>query len=64
MGSGTSCQRKILLKEQNTICTDSQAAIVALGESGIKSLLVADCTEKPTALSELKRITIMWVLFE
>ncbi len=43
--------KKRLMKEQYTICTNSQAAVAALVASGTKSLLVADCTEKLTALS-------------
>ncbi len=39
----TSCLRKSLVKEQTTICTDSQLAVEALGASGTKSLLIADC---------------------
>ncbi len=39
----TSCLTKRLVKEQITICTDSQAAIVAVAASGTKSLLVMDC---------------------
>ncbi len=37
-----SCLRKRLMKEQITICTDSQAAVAALAASGTKSMLVAD----------------------
>ncbi len=55
----TSCQRKRLVKEQITIRTDSQAAVAALGTSGTKSLLVADCIEKLTPLSEVNQVTIM-----
>ncbi len=49
----TSCLRKRLVKEQTTICTDSQVAVAALGEHGTKSLLVENCIEKLTALSEV-----------
>ncbi len=52
----TSNLRKKLVKEQITICTDSQAAIVALAGSGTKSPLVADCIEKLMALSEESQI--------
>ncbi len=48
-------------EEQITICTDSQSAVVALAASGTKSLHVADCMEKLTVLSEIKKVTIMWV---
>ncbi len=48
-----SCLRKRLVKEQTTMCTDSQVAVAVLGESGTKSLLVADCVEKLTALSQV-----------
>ncbi len=58
----TSCLRKRLVKEQTTICTNSQVAVAALGASGTKSLLVADCAEKLTAQSEVNQVTIMWVL--
>ncbi len=57
----TSCLRKRLAKEQITICTDSQVAVAALGASGTKSHLVADCVEKMTALSEVNQVTIMSV---
>ncbi len=57
----TSCLRKRLVKEQIVICTDSQAAVAALAASGTKSLLVADCIEKPTVLSEVNQVAIMWV---
>ncbi len=57
----TSCLSKNLMKEQTTICFDSQVAVVAVGASGIKSLLVADCIKKLTALSEVNQVTIMWV---
>ncbi len=58
----TSCLRKRLVKEQITICTDSQTAVVAaLAASGTKSLLVADCIEKRTVLSEVNQISTMWV---
>ncbi len=50
--------RKRLVQEQITICTDSQAAVAALVASGTKSLLVADCIEKLTVLSETNRVTI------
>ncbi len=53
--------RKILVKKQITIRTDSQEAVAALRASGTKSLHVADCIEKLTALSELNQVTIMWV---
>ncbi len=56
-----SCLRKSLMKEQITICTDSQAAVAALGASGTKLLLVADCIEKLTTRSEVNQVTIMWV---
>ncbi len=57
----TSHRRKRLVKEQITICTDSQAAVTILAASGTKSLLVADCIEKVTALLEVYQVTIMWV---
>ncbi len=50
-----SCPRKILVKEQTTICTDSQVAVAALGASGIKSPLVVDCIRKLTALLEVNQ---------
>ncbi len=49
------------MKEQITICTDSQAAVAALTASGTKSLFVADCIEKLTVLLELNQLTIVWV---
>ncbi len=61
LGCVTSCLRKRLVKEQITICTDSQAAVAALAASGTKSLLVAECIEKLTVLSEVNQVTIMWV---
>ncbi len=61
LDSVTSCLRKRPVKEQITVCTDSQAAVAALAASGTKSLLVADCMEKLTALSEINQVTIMWV---
>ncbi len=57
----TGCLRKRLKKEQITICTDSQVAVAALAASGTKSLLVANCIEKLTVLSEVNQVTIMWV---
>ncbi len=60
----TGCHRKKLVKEQITICIDSQAAVAAPGASGTKSLLVADCIEcieKLTALSEVNQVTIISV---
>ncbi len=50
-----------LVKEQATICTNSQVAVAALRSSGTKSLLVAVYIEKLAALSEVKQVTIMWV---
>ncbi len=61
LNSVTSCLRKRLVKERIIICTDSQAAVAALGASGIKSLLVPDCKENLTALSEVNQVTTMWV---
>ncbi len=52
----TSCLRKRLV-----IYTHSQVAVAALGASGTKSRLVADCVEKQTAMSEVNQVTIMWV---
>ncbi len=52
----TSCQRKGLVKEQITICTNSRAAVADLTASGTKSLLVA-----LTVMSEVNQVTIMWV---
>ncbi len=49
------------MKEQITICIDSQAALAALPASGTKSLLEADCIEKLTVFSEVNQVTIMWV---
>ncbi len=49
------------MKEQITICIDSQVAVAALAASGIKSLFVADCIEKLTFLSKVNQVTIMWV---
>ncbi len=57
----TSCLRKSPVKEQITICTDSQSAVAALATSGTKSLLVADSMEKLTVLLEINLVTIMWV---
>ncbi len=57
----TSCLRKRLVKEQTTICIDSQVAVAALETSGTKSLLLTDCMEKLTALLEVNQVTIMWV---
>ncbi len=57
----TSCLRKRLVKEQITICTDSQTAVAALAACGTKSLLGADCREKLTVLSEVNQATIIWV---
>ncbi len=54
----TSCLRKRPVKEQITICTDSQSALAA---GGIKSLLVADCMEKLAVQSEINQVIIMWV---
>ncbi len=51
----TSCLRKRLVKEQTTICTDSKVAVAALGVSGTKTLFVADCTKKLTALLEVNK---------
>ncbi len=55
------CLRKRLVKEQTTICFDRQVAVAALGASGTKSLLVADCIKKRTALPEVNQVTIIWV---
>ncbi len=49
------------MKEQTTIYVDSQVAVVALGASGTKSLLVTDCIKKLTALSEVNRVNIIRV---
>ncbi len=49
------------MKEQITICTYSQAAVAALAASGTKSLLVTDCIEKLTVLSEVNQVTIVGV---
>ncbi len=57
----TSCLRKKLVMEQTTICTESHVAVTGVGASGTKLLLVADCTEKLTVLSEVNQVTIMWV---
>ncbi len=54
----TSCLRKRPVKEQLTICTDSQAAIAA---RGTKSLLVTNCIQKLTVLLKINQVTIMWV---
>ncbi len=54
----TSCLRKRLVKEQTTICFDSQVAVATLGVSGTKSLPVADCIKKLTALSEVTQVTM------
>ncbi len=51
----TICRRKKLVKEQITICTDSQAAVAELGAGGKKSLVVADCIEKLIVLSEVNQ---------
>ncbi len=61
MGLCDDCLRKRLVKGQITICTDIQAAVAALAASGIKLLLVMDCIEKLTALSEVNQVTVMWV---
>ncbi len=50
------------MKEQITICTDSQAAAAILAASGTKSLPAADCIEKLTAQSQVNQVTITWVL--
>ncbi len=57
----TSCLRKRLVKEQTTICTDSQVAVAVLGASGTKSLLVADCIKELTAVLKVNQVTIIWV---
>ncbi len=57
----TSCLRKRLVKEQATICIDSQLAVAALGVRGTKSLLVVDCMKKLTALLEVNQVTIIWI---
>ncbi len=58
----TKCLRKRLVKEQTTICTDSQqVAGAALGVRGTKSLLAVDCIKKLTALSEVNQVTIIGV---
>ncbi len=51
----TNCLRKRPVKEQITICTDSQAAVAAQAASGTKTLLVADCIEKLTVQSEVSK---------
>ncbi len=61
LGCMTSYLKKRLGKEQITICTDSKVAVAALGVSGTKSWLLADCIENLTTLSKVNRITIMWV---
>ncbi len=50
------------MKEQITICTDSQAAVATLAASGTKSQLVTKCIEKLTVLSEVNQVAMMWVL--
>ncbi len=57
----TSYLIKRLVKESITICIDSQAAVAALVAGGTKLLLVADCMEKLTVLSEVNHVTIMRV---
>ncbi len=57
----TTCLRRRLMKKHIIICTDKLATVAAVGADGTKSLLVGDCIEKLTALSEVKRVTIMWV---
>ncbi len=49
----TSCLTKRWVKEQTTICIDSLVAV--------KSLSVADCIKKLTALLEVNQVTIIWV---
>ncbi len=46
------------MKEQTTICIDSQVVVAALGASGTISLLIADCLEKLTTLLEVNQVTI------
>ncbi len=55
----TSCLRRRLVKEQINICT-WWVATAALVTREKKSLLVADCVEKMTALSEENQVTTMW----
>ncbi len=57
LNCATSCLGKRLVKEQITICTASQAAVAVLGEGKTKSSFVANCKEKPTALSEVNQVT-------
>ncbi len=40
---------------------NSQAAVAALAASGTKLLLIADCVEKLSVLSEVNRVIIMWI---
>ncbi len=58
----TSCLGKRWMKEQITICTDSQVAVAALAASWWKSLLVADCIEKVVTLLNENQVIIMWAL--
>ncbi len=53
------CLKTKLFREQVTICSDSQMVIV-LESSLTKLLLVIDCTEKLTALSE-NQVFIVWI---
>ncbi len=57
----TSRLKKRLVKEQTTIYTDSQVAVVTLGAIGTKLLLVVHCIKNLTALSEVNQVTIIWV---
>ncbi len=59
LNSVSSYQRKKLVKEQTTICTDNQAATAGPTARTTKSRLVADSTEKLTRLSEENQVTIM-----
>ncbi len=49
------------MKEQITICTDSQAAVAALEAIGTEQVFVADCIEKLTVLLKVNQVTITWV---
>ncbi len=44
-----------------TICTDSESVIATLAADKAKTLLVANCIIKLIQLSEMNRVTTVWI---
>ena len=53
--------RRAYKKKRILICSDSQAALKALGSPKVTSRLVAECLDALFALSSLNEVTLVWV---